>query len=129
MNLVDLRKHPGLINDYVELRNKYVYELMSSPITLESTEKWMLDHKALMMGVIESQELIGACIVYPERNNELTIFVKYPHRGIGKFIIDNMGNLCREYNITEVWARVRPDNHSARKFFEKEFETIYRRKL
>jgi len=129
MNLVDLRKHPDLICDYVNLRNKYNYELMSSPITLESTEKWMLNHKALIMGVTESQELIGVCIIYQERNNELTIFVKYPHRGIGKFILDNMGSLCKEYNITEVWARVKSDNHSAKKFFEKEFDTIYRRKM
>lgn len=123
MEIVDLRKRLDLIPEYVELRNKYISELMSVPVTLESTNKWMSNHDALMIGVVSTQgELIGACVIYKERNNELAIFVKHPGYGIGKFVIDNMTSLCIEYGIKRIWARTKDNNLIAKKFFNKEFE-------
>ena len=62
MTTINLREYQFLLPEYIILRNRYVSELLTSPITLESTVDWISARpsKGLVYGVLNGDTLIGA---------------------------------------------------------------------
>ena len=123
MTTVDLRQYKFLIPEYVSMRNRYVSELMTIPITLEMTIDWLdaRPSKGMVFCVLSGNSLVGAFIISFERRQEFSVFVDKPGTGTGRFILGELERVCRSEGISKIWARIRDDNVRAKAFFDKYF--------
>ena len=92
------------IPQYVRLRNKYLKELMTNPITEEGTRSWK---GGRILCSVKKNVLKGAVILY--NNGQLAVFVKEPNKGIGTELLKGIKG----------WACIRTDNHISQHLFRK----------
>lgn len=116
-NAVNLKREPGLVESYVELRNRHTRMLLTTPVQLTQTRAWLASTSALVHGLVAEGVLQGVCILYPERDNEVAIFSRRPGSGVGIRLLALVDELAAEAEVEAIWAWVRADNERALRVF------------
>lgn len=107
------------LEDYIKLRNKYSSNILSGDVTLANTIKWIKETNNYIRLAINNNKLVGVCILYTNKSNEITIFTKYPNRGIGSLLLNDIENIARKNNILRIWSWIENGNESSKKLFKK----------
>lgn len=133
MRIVNLKLNPLYISPYVQLRNHYKDLLMTDPVTIEQTQKWLKSQDVEVRIIVEKNEVLGAIVLYLNKDNEIAIFVKKRGIGLGAKLLKAIIDIAHKRNILYLRAIVRVDNLSAQRFFikngfvvEKEYIKLYK---
>ncbi len=119
LKIVDLRKDELFISQYVELRNSYADLLLTKPVEVGETKKWLTREDVEVRCLVDNGVLIGAVIIYLNKENEIAFFVKDRNRGIGNQLLRAIEEVARERKLNGLWAWVLSSNTVAQKSFMK----------
>jgi len=120
MRLIDLKDASiRILEEYVNLRNKYVKELNTRKVTLRETLNWLEKGNVIIMGLEENQELLGVGIIYLDKNKEFTYFAKHPGKGIGTALLEKIEEVAVDNKLEKLWAQVNVDNVRSISCFKK----------
>ncbi len=119
LKIVDLKKDELFISQYVELRNSYADLLLTKPVEVGETKKWLARKDVEVRCSVNNGVLIGAVILYLNKENEVAFFVKDRNRGIGSQLLRAIEEVAREKKLKGVWAWVLSSNTVAQKTFMK----------
>ena len=119
MIFVDLRERIDLVNQYVELRNRYQNFLLTKRVTLEETCNWIKSANVKILICASEGKLLGAAIIYFDKDNEVSIFVDKKSQGIGSKLLHKIVISANEMKLEKIWSWVLTSNIVAQKTFEK----------
>jgi ribosomal protein S18 acetylase RimI-like enzyme len=121
MRIVDLKKEDKFICQYITLRNSYCDMLLTSPVDMKGTEKWLKEKgdNVEILGLVESGDLSGVSILYLDKNGEIAFFSKDPNKGTGDRLLKIIEKAARSRKVSYIWAWVLKDNSIAQHVFEK----------
>jgi N-acetylglutamate synthase-like GNAT family acetyltransferase len=119
MRTYTLRSNSVYLTDYVLLRNKYIKELCTKPVEISETKIWLTKTDSKVLIAIENKTVLGAIIVHPQRNGEITIFTKDKGSGVGSFLLKKGEKLAKNEGFNEVWVWALSENSAAHHFFIK----------
>jgi GNAT superfamily N-acetyltransferase len=117
--VIDLRKNDKYIPQYVDLRNSYINLLLTSSVTVDDTKKWLTKEDVEIRCIIDKDILIGAVILYLNRNGEIAFFARHKKKGIGSRMLRAIEEVAKEKRLNSVWAWVLTTNLAAHKTFIK----------
>jgi len=117
--MIDLKKDEFFIPQYVELRNRYVDLLLTNPVTAEETKEWLRKEDIEVRCLVDDHVLIGAVILYLDRQGEVAFFVKNRNRGTGSQLLEIIERVAKGRRLNSLWAWVMSSNVTARKAFTK----------
>lgn len=115
--VVDLRAAPELLAGYVALRNRHARLLLTAPVDEEGTRRWLAAAPALALLLREGPRVLGAAVLYPDRDGEVAVFVDEPRRGAGSALLAAVEAAARARGMAGIRAVVRDDNAAARALF------------
>lgn len=116
---IDIKECPGFLEQYVALRNRYIDLLVTDPVSVEQTKRWLARSDIEVRGLAYEGILLGAVILYASRENEIAFFVKEPNKGIGSRLLDLVEQVAIAKKLDSVWAWVLDENNIAKRVFEK----------
>lgn len=123
--IVDLKRTPGLVKQYVQLRNSCLDWLLTDPVTTAETLEWLKKDDIETWGLAEGDDLLGAVVLYLAKDNEIAFFAKERGRGTGTRLLGIIEEVARRRNAETIRAWVLLNNAPARRAFEKAgFEKI-----
>lgn len=108
-----------IIEQYVELRNRYHNLLNSRKVSVEETIEWLSKGHTIIYGIVEGDMLLGVVIIYIDRDYELTFFSRTSGKGIGTVLLKLADEIAKEHKIEQLRAWTFCDNVPARKSFIK----------
>ncbi len=108
-----------ILEEYVNLRNKYVKELNTKKVTLKETLNWLEEANVIIIGIEENQKLLGAGIIYLDKNNQFSYFSKHISKGIGTVLLEKIEEVAANNKLEKLWAQVNIDNIVSIKCLEK----------
>lgn len=117
--IVDLKKEPDFLEQYVEMRNQYREVLLTEPVDIAETRDWVRSDGIEISGLVRGRSLLGAVVLYLGNGGEIAFFARHPNEGIGSKLLEAIESVAREQKLSEVWAWVLSDNTIARRAFMK----------
>jgi predicted acetyltransferase len=134
--VINLKEEARFISQYVKLRNQYCELLLTAPVSVEETKKWLENEAVEVIGVVKEDVLLGIAILYLHRAGEIAFFVRRSNHGTGSYLLKVGERIARDKGMGSVWAWVLNKNVAARKTFtkagyslEKESDKYFERKL
>ena len=127
--IIDLRKEEKFIEAYVSLRNRYKELLLTRQVSVTETKEWLKNKQVEVRGLVQHDFLLGSAILYPDRDGEVTVFVRDLQRGIGTRLLNVIEQVAKEKRMKSVWAWVLFDNEAARRAFQKNGYAVERQSL
>jgi len=118
MKIINLKNNMVYLKDYIYLRNTYSDCLLTKKVTKNKTKQWLKTHQVDIFIAILKEEVVGAIIIYYEKNNEITIFTKYKNKGIGSKLLFYILNKAK-FNKYDLWAWIEQNNVLSYKLFKK----------
>jgi predicted acetyltransferase len=115
--VINLKEEEIFIEQYVDLRNTYSELLLTKPVGIRETREWLQSHDIEIRGIVQDDRLLGAAILYLNRDGEIAFFVRYPFKGIGNRLLNIMELVGKERKIKKLWAWVLDENIPAKKTF------------
>lgn len=119
IDLKDLKQPESFIEQYVALRNSYTELLLTSPVNLAETKEWLKKDDIEIRGFVEDNALLGAVILYLDRNGEVAFFAGEKGKGIGSKLLVLIEDTARRKKLQLIWSWVLKENHIAQRVFEK----------
>lgn len=119
MRIVNLKSNPVYISQYVQLRNHFKELLMTDPVTIQETQKWLESQDVEVRLLIKQNKVEGAIVLYINKDNEIAIFVKNTGKSLGSELLKAIIEEAKCRNIPYLRAIVRNDNIYAKRFFIK----------
>ena len=107
------------IDQYVHLRNNYAELLLTSVVNIAETKEWLKKSDIEVRGLIRNNILLGAVILYLNKDGEIAFFVKQSGKGIGSRLIKIIEEVAKEKKLQFIWAWVINDNLIAQRVFIK----------
>lgn len=117
--ILNLKEHPELLAQYVELRNTYCELLLTHSVNIEETIQWIKHTTAEINAIQEDSCLLGVVLLYIDRGGEVAFFARERNRGIGTKLLQIVDGSAKQKKLQKIWAWVREDNPVAAKVFEK----------
>jgi RimJ/RimL family protein N-acetyltransferase len=117
--ILDLKGHPELLPQYVELRNRYCELLLTQPVAIAETRGWLHSTTTEIRCIADGDDLLGVVLLYIDRGGEVAFFARQVNRGIGTQLLHIADDMARQKKLTSIWAWVRKDNAAAVRVFEK----------
>jgi GNAT superfamily N-acetyltransferase len=108
------------------MRNRFVKELMTKPVTIAETKQWMNDDVGEIICMIEDGSLVGGVIIY-EFTEAIAIFCE-PGKGCGSRLLEYAERWAKEDGHDTLMAKVQPDNERSVRFFLKHGYALWMRK-
>lgn len=120
MKIINLADSLEYVAQYVTLRNAHAKALLTHLVTEEETLWWLHHAKVDVEVALRNEELIGAVVLYLDKNAEVTIFTKYAQEGIGGELLQYMlAQRAPMYQLTSVWVWVACENRASLALFSK----------
>lgn len=116
---LNLKEHPELIPQYVELRNSYCEPLLTHTVEIQETVQWLSNTTAEIRVIEEENCLLGVVLLYVDRGGEVAFFARQQNRGVGTSLLQAADVIAHQKKLQQIWAWVRADNLVAAKVFEK----------
>lgn len=124
--VINLKKEELFIGQYVDLRNNYCELLLTEPVNVAETKKWLKRKDIEVRGIARGAILLGAVILYLNRSAEVAFFVgqKCRNKGIGSMLLNIIEEAAEEKKLNNLRAWVLFDNIIAQKTFIKNGYTL-----
>ncbi len=119
MEVINLKENQKFLKQYVALRNKYSDLLLTRKVTIKETEEWLKKAPVEIRCLVEKNKLLGVAIIYQDKNNEVTIFVKNLGKGLGRKLLSIIDKVAQAKKIVRLWAWVLTSNIPAQRLFER----------
>lgn len=119
MEIVDIKKEACFVGQYIELRNSYTELLLTHPVDMSGTIEWLKRGDIEIKGVVEGGLLLGAVILYLDRDNEVAFFARERNKGIGSKLLGIVELVAFSRGLESLRAWVLERNVAARQTFEK----------
>jgi ribosomal protein S18 acetylase RimI-like enzyme len=119
MRTVNLKEERIFLPQYVMLRNKYAKILLTNQVTIKETEEWIKRPDVEVFGIVESDILMGAVILYVDRGGEIAFFARQKGKGYGSRLLAIAEDIARRRGLKAIWAQTLESNTPAIKVFEK----------
>jgi len=107
---IDLKTNLKYIEQYIELRNQYSELLLTKKVNYKETLEWLKIKDIEIYGIVEDDILKGVIILYINKGNELTFFVKEKQKGYGTILLKYMEEIAIKKNIKQLYAWVLEKN-------------------
>lgn len=117
--ILNLKEHPELIPQYVELRNRYCDLLLTHTVEIPETINWVRATATEVRVIAEENCVLGVVLLYIDRGGEVAFFVRQQNRGVGTLLLRTVDVIAHQKKLQQIWAWVRDDNLVAAKVFEK----------
>jgi len=111
--MLDLEKNTAYVGLYVFLRNQYIKELMTQPVTVKGTLEWLKENKGTILVHLEDGRVVSAVIIH--NRQEVTVFSSV--KGMGDTMLKEAEVVARAKGYNHLWARTLPDNKQAQALF------------
>jgi len=115
--IIDLKREDLFIPQYVDLRNRYAQLLLSKPVTVAETKAWLLRESVEVRCLIEEDVLVGAVVLYLNKDGEVAFFVKEPKKEVGSQLLRLIEKVAAEKELGSLWAWVLTTNLAAQRTF------------
>jgi len=119
MKAIDLKKEERFIGQYVALRNRYPDLLLASRVSEDETKQWLRTSDIEARGLVEGDVLVGAVVLYLQKDNEVAFFAKERGRGIGTRLLNVIEEVASAKGLKSIRAWALSDNAIAQRVFEK----------
>jgi GNAT superfamily N-acetyltransferase len=119
MKILDLKKNPNLVDQYVALRNKYSDLLLTEPISEEETRRWLKQANVEIRILAEESIVLGVVILYLEKEGEIAFFTKEKGKGLGTKLLKIIEDVARKKKLNSICGWVLSDNIPAQRAFIK----------
>jgi N-acetylglutamate synthase-like GNAT family acetyltransferase len=119
MTIYFLHERPDLLQQYVELRNLHAKALITDQTTEEKTQEWLKTTNSLVRIAVEDKKLCGVVMLNPEKENEVSIFVRDPGKGCGLTLLIDIEEQARLHGIHDLNAWTLLTNMAAQGLFQK----------
>ena len=119
MILCDLKDALYLTDQYVKLRNLWAKNLLTDDVNEKETLEWLHEKSVVILVACEEDEVVGASILYLEKEGEIAIFVKRKRSGVGTTLLKEIQAQAKNKNIKKLWAWISDTNIASKKLFEK----------
>lgn len=119
MTIHDLKGTHCLIDQYVRLRNKYAENLLTNYVSNQETLDWLHKKSVVVFVACEGDELVGALVLYIEKEGEIAVFVKNKRRGIATVLLENAKQYAKGEKMKKIWAWVATTNKASNVLFQK----------
>lgn len=117
VNLIDM---PRFVVEYVDLRNRYTKELLTSIVTVDETMVWLNSANVHVLIAENGDELLGAIILYLDKNAEIAIFTKKHRSGVASALLNNIKLDAKDiFLLNNIWAWIADNNIKSSNLFEK----------
>ena len=117
--IIDLKSEEGFLKEYVALRNRYTSLLLTKPVSVVETKRWLERSEIEVRGIVQGSGLTGVTILYLKRKGEIAFFAKELNQGIGTKLLRIIERVAKEKHLSSVWAWVLDNNLPAKRAFEK----------
>lgn len=117
--IIDLKNHEYFIEQYVDLRNSYTEQLLTSPVNISETKEWLKLNDVEIRGIVREDVLLGVVILYLHRDGEIAFFVRDKNKGVGSKLLEIIEVVGIEKKLNVIWGWVLKDNLIAQRVFEK----------
>jgi GNAT superfamily N-acetyltransferase len=117
--IVNLRERKEFLKRYVELRNRYIKELLTEKVTTPGTLKWIANTDVEIYGLVGKDTLLGVILVYIEKQGEVAFFAREPGKGYGSRLLKIANKIAKKRNLSYLRAWVNEGNVPAVRAFEK----------
>lgn len=117
--VVDLKKEESFVEQYINLRNSYTGMLLTEPVNLSGTREWLKKADIEVIGLAEDNALLGAVILYLDRDGEIAFFAGEKNRGIGSKLLVLIEDVAKQKMLQSVCSWVLKENLIAQRVFEK----------
>ncbi|QOX80358.1 GNAT family N-acetyltransferase [Trichlorobacter lovleyi] len=118
-NVLDLKNHPELLPQYVDLRNRYCELLLTQPVEIAETIQWMHETTTEIWAIAEDNCIHGVLLLYISRGGEIAFFATQKNRGTGTKLLHLADQIAQKKKLASIWAWVRKDNPIAANVFKK----------
>jgi len=119
ITIVNLLDEPQYLNQYILLRNSNNKKLLTACVNVDDTLVWLKDERQKVFLACENEVLLGVCIIYFSKENEVSIFVKEYKKGIGTQLLAYVKEVAESTNIKSLWAWIEDGNIASYKLFNK----------
>jgi len=119
ITIVDLLDKLQYLDQYVSLRNSNNKKLLTSCANVEDTLVWLKNERQRVFLACENEVLLGVCIVYFNKENEVSIFVKEHKKGIGTQLLSFVKKVVKSTDMRCLWAWIEDGNIASYKLFNK----------
>jgi hypothetical protein len=119
LEFVDLKAVPRLLEQYVDLRNKYSSDLLSEPVEMKNTENWLSTANIKVICAVAEKTLQGVAILYFDKGGELAFFSRTPGKGTGSCLLVEADKSALSKGLGRIWAWTAKTNQSAQSSFIK----------
>jgi len=119
MDVVDIKQDPGLVQQYVELRNFWCEMLLTNPVDLPGTRAWLASSDVELKGLLRDGVLAGVVMLYVAKGGEISFFARERNKGTGARLLKLADDAAIARGLDRVFAWVREDNAIAARVFEK----------
>ena len=119
LKVIDLKKDGFFVPAYVKLRNLHATALLTKSVSVVEMIRCLIQENVEVRCVINDPELLGATILYPDKDGEVALFAKVQGQGIGSLLLETIEGVAVEQHLSEVWAWVSESNAAAQKAFLK----------
>ena len=102
MEIIDLKKEAGFVDQYIELRNRYAELLLTSAVEMTGTRQWLKRGDIEIRGIADGGVLLGVVILYLDRDNEIAFFARERNRGIGSKLLSIIESVAVEKRLGSI---------------------------
>ncbi len=113
METIDLKTHRSYVQQYLDLRNALRDLLLTRQLTLEETIPWLDTTDTEIRCLVDDHIVVGVVMLYLEKNGEVSLFTKYPRKGLGSELLCIIEQVARERKIEKIWSWVLATNQAA----------------
>lgn len=117
--IIDLKAEKQFLEQYIMLRNSYADYLLTTAVDIAGTTEWLKSKDFEIRCIIDNNTLLGAVILYLNRNGEVAFFAREKGKGIGVKLLYIIEEVAKEHNLQFIWAWVLEHNVPAQRAFEK----------
>ncbi len=118
-HIVNLKEETNFIEQYVQLRNQYCDLLVTNPVNISETRKWIKREDIEVRCIVRDNLLVGVVILFINRKGEIAFFSRIRHQGLGSKLLSIIENVAKDRGVREVWAWVLFNNVVAQRAFLK----------
>ena len=87
IDIVDLEENLQYLDQYIELRNSFTDKLLCEKVTMQDTKEWIKNTQLCIKIATQNSLILGVVILYMDKENEITVFVKEQNKGLGNLLL------------------------------------------
>jgi len=120
IDIVDLEENLQYLDQYIELRNSFTDKLLCEKVTMQDTKEWIKNTQLCIKIATQNSLILGVVILYMDKENEITVFVKEQNKGLGNLLLLEIEKFALDSKIKQIYAWIQNTNIASQSLFLKQ---------